>query len=221
MSQQQETFGIQELIDQLSQDGVEEGRSQAQQIVSEAQRQADEIIDSARKQADEILNQARQEAERMRTSGQEALRLAARDTIRDFSARIHNDFRNRLQELVGHELRNPELIRDMILEVTRQATQGVDTSQVEIVLSRELPKTEQEGDKPFPIESDALTEFIQGLIGQDLREGFRVDLGSQTHEGLTLRVADGKIEVDLTTEAIAEFLYQHLMPRYRAIMHEA
>jgi hypothetical protein len=35
---------------------------------------------------------------------------------------------------------------------------------------------------------------------------------------LILRVVDGQLEIDLTTEAIAEFLSQHLMPRYRAIM---
>ena len=66
-----------------------------------------------------------------------------------------------------------------------------------------------------------MTEFVQALIGEDLREGFTVNLGSQQKGGLTVRVVNQNVEIDLTDDAITELLAQHLLPRYRAIMRKA
>ena len=48
--------------------------------------------------------------------------------------------------------------------------------------------------------------FAQGIVGENLREGFTVGLGSQAHGGLVVRMVEDDLEVDLTEEAIAEFL---------------
>lgn len=221
MSDQETTSGVQELIDRLSQEGVAEGHRQSEIMVTDAQQKAEDTLESARRQASEILQQARQEADQMQSAGEDALRLAARDTIRDFSARIYDGFRNRLQELVRHQLKDPELIKRMILEITRQATEGLSDKRVEIQLPSEVISEQEARERIEADEQDALTEFVQGLIGEDLRDGFTVSLGSRTHDGLTLKVLDDKLEVDLSAEAVAEFLSLHLMPRFRAIMNKA
>ena len=131
MSEQEPTTGVQELIDRLSQEGVVEGQRQAEQIVQDAQQQADRTVESARRQADELLGQARKEADRYREAGEEALRMAARDAVRDFGARIHTGLRNRLQERVQHQMEDAELIKTMILEITRQATAGIGDEEPE------------------------------------------------------------------------------------------
>jgi V/A-type H+-transporting ATPase subunit E len=220
MSEPDKTSGVQQLIDRLSQEGVAAGQQQAETIVTDATRKADDIVESARRQSKEILQQARDEVERLQSAGKEALQLAARDTMRDFSARIHSDFRHRLQELVRHQLQDPLLIKKMILEVTRQATAGRGDGPVEILLPLEVisePEVRKQIEADDP---DALTQFVEGLIGEDLRAGFTVSLGSRTHEGFTVRVVDDKLEIDLSDEAIAEFLSLHLMPRFRAIMRK-
>ena len=221
MTDQTTTSGVQELIDRLSQEGVAEGQQRAEKIVNDAQRKADDIVDSARQQANEILKQAREEAEQFQAAGEDALRLAARDSVRDFAARVHGGLRTRLQELVQHEMKDPELVKRMILAITLRATEGLGDEPVEILLPRETI-TEAEAQKSLEAGNpDALTEFIQGLIGEDLREGFTVKLGSQQKGGLTVRVVNQNVEFDLTDDAIAELLAQHLLPRYRAIMRKA
>ena len=62
---------------------------------------------------------------------------------------------------------------------------------------------------------------MEGLIGEDLRSGISVDLGNRQHGGITVRVVEERVEIDLTDEAISELLTQHLLPRYRAIMRSA
>ena len=134
MTDQPTTSGVQDLIERLSKEGVAEGQRQGEHILGDAQRKADEILNSARKQADAIVAQAREEAEKFQAAGEEALKLACRDSVRDFAARIHEGFRNRLQDLVRHQLTEPKLIKRMILDIAREATAELSEEGAEIVL---------------------------------------------------------------------------------------
>ena len=221
MTDQATTSGVQELIDRLSHEGVAEGQQQAEKIASDARRKADDILDSARQQANDILKQAREEADQFQAAGEEALRLAARDAVRDFGARIHDGLRKRLQELVQHQIKEPKLIKRMILEISRRATEGLGSEKVQVLLPAEIISEEESRKRLKAGDSDALTEFVQGLIGEDLRDGFTVDLGSQHQSGLRVRVTNQNVEIDLTEEAITELHSQHLLPRFRAIMRDA
>jgi V/A-type H+-transporting ATPase subunit E len=219
MTDQKTTSGVQELIDKLSEEGVAEGEQRAEKIVSEARQQADEIVESARRQATEIVRKGRDEAEQYQAAGEEALRLAARDAVRDFGANIHDGLRNRLQELVRHNLKEPDLIKRMILEVTRRATEGLEDESKELLLPLDIITEEEARRRIEDGEQDVLIDFVQGLIGEDLREGTKY--GSQHPSGITVRVVDQNIEIDLTDASIGDLLAQHLLPRFRAIMRKA
>ena len=218
MSEQATTSGIQELIDRLSQEGVAEGRQQADRIVAEAQARADDLVESARLQANDILNQAREEAQQYQSAGEDALRLAARDAVRDFGAKVHDGLRQRLQELVQHQLKDVDVLKSMILAITRRATADLDDQQLEILLPAESLTEEEIRQDIEAGNPDALTQFVQGLVGEDLRAGLTVELGSRANAGLTVRVVNQSVEIDLTDAAITDLLAKHLLPRYRAIM---
>ena len=213
------TSGVQDLIDRLSLEGVAEGQRQADAIVRDAERKADQILDTAQQQARELLDQARQDAKNFQQAGEEALRLAARDAVRDFGAKIHDGMRHRLQELVTHQMKEPKLIRRMILEITRQATRGIDES-AEVLLPPEIISEEQARQRIEAGESDHLIQFVESLIGESLREGFELDLGTQNQTGMKVRVVNQQVEIDLTDGSIAELLERHLLPRFRAIMRK-
>ena len=218
MSELPTTTGVQELIDRLSQEGVAEGQQQAERIVADAQAKADGIVESARGQANEILKRAREDAQQFQAAGEDALRLAARDAVRDFGAKVHEGLRQRLQELVQHQMKDADVLKRMILAITRRATDGLDDEQLELLLpsdsltEEEAQKSIQDGDP------DALTQFMQGVIGQDLRDGLKAKMISRAGGGLTVRVVNQNVEIDLTDKAITELLAKHLLPRYRAIM---
>ncbi|MEM9656926.1 MAG: hypothetical protein AAF961_01065 [Planctomycetota bacterium] len=218
MSEQPATAGIQELIDRLSQEGVAEGRQQADKIVAEAQQKADGIVEAARAEAKQILRTAREQAQQFQAAGEDALRMAARDAERDFGAKVHEGLRERLQELVQHEVQDPEVVKRMIYVIARKATEGLEEEQLDILLPAENLSEDEvrrtiEAGKP-----DRLTQFLQGVVGDDLRSGITVNLGSRSHGGLTVRVVNKNVEIDLTDEAITDLLAQHMLPRYRAIM---
>jgi V/A-type H+-transporting ATPase subunit E len=215
------TAGVQQLIDRLSDEGVAEGQRQAEKIVGDAQKKADDILDSARQEANEILKQAREEAATFQNAGEEALQLAARDAVRDFGARIHDGLRNRFQSLVHHELKQPDLVKRMILEITGEASKSVRDEPVEILLPPEIVSDDEARKLAEAGEPDELTKFVQGMIGELLREGVSMRLGNQNQNGITVRVVDQNVEIDLTDETITELLARHLLPRFRAVMRKA
>ena len=221
MNEQANTSGVQELIDRLSQEGVAEGQQQAEKIVSEAQSKADGILETARQQANQILKEAREEADSFQAAGEEALRLASRDAVRDFGARVHDGLRNRLRELVSCKVKEPKIVKRMILEITRQATAGTSEQPVEVLLPADIITDQQARTQIEAGDEDLLTDFVKGLIGEDLREGFTVKLGGRNQNGLTVRVVNENVEIDLTDDAISELITEHLLPRFRAIMRRA
>ena len=218
MTDQASTTGVQELIDRLSQEGVAEGQRQADKLVHDAQRKADDIVDAARQQANEILKQAREEADQFQDAGEEALRLARRDAVRTFANQLHDGWRNRLQELVHYQMNDPKLLKRLILEIARNSTQGMGDEPVKVLLSPDIVTEDEVREQIENGDEDALTEFVRGLLGEDLREGFSIDLGAPGQKGLVVRVVNQNVELDLTEDALSDLLTQHLLPRFRAIM---
>ena len=69
---------LQELIDQIKQNGVEVAEAEAKRIVDAANAEAERIISGAQNKADKILEDAKTENERMLRSSEEAIRQAGR-----------------------------------------------------------------------------------------------------------------------------------------------
>jgi V/A-type H+-transporting ATPase subunit E len=219
MPEKDSTSGVQELIDRLSQEGVAEGEKRAEEIIQEARQKADHLLETARREASQIVEQANRQADHFRTGGEEALKLACRDAVRDLASRLHEGFRNRLQELVRHELRDVQLLRQMILEIVRKAKPTGEDAEMNVLLP---PQAAEEGEIRKRIqagEEDALTQFVQELLGDEVRKGFTVGLGEDEQTGLRVQVANQNVEIDFTEESISELLAQHLLPRFRAVMH--
>ena len=214
------TTGVQQLIDRLSDEGVAEGQRQAEKIVADARKKADDMLDAARQETSELLKQAREEAATFQAAGEEALRLAARDAIREFGARIHGGLRNRLQALVHHELKQPDLIRRMILEITAQASKSIKDDQLEVLLPPQILSEDEARKLAESDEPDELLQFVQGSIGQQLREGVSMRLGEQSLSGVAVRVVDQNVEIDLTDETITEILGRHMLPRFQAVLRK-
>ena len=214
------TSGVQELIDRLSHEGVVAGERRAEQLVEEARKKADEIVDAARRQAEALLVQARQEAEQQKAAGEEALRLACRDAVRDLQSQIHGDVRNRLRRLVTHTLQDNDFLNRLILQIAAKAMPGED-AELEILLPDSIELDESLRQRIDRGETDALTDFVKRMMGDALREGIAFRTTEDGQVGLRIRELNRDIEIDLTDDAITNLLIGHLLPRFRAVMRQS
>jgi V/A-type H+-transporting ATPase subunit E len=198
--------GVEDLIDRLKTDGVVKGKSEAEAIVADAKRQAMAILDAARNEADSIVTTAKAEADRIRQTSTQALQLAGRDALLKLRESFTLQFENRIRKLVDAELKDPETLGKMILEVAGKSRPSDSAAKTEILLPMDTP------------ESDPLVNYVAGVTHAMLRDGVTVGVGEDVAAGVKVRLADKDVDIDMTEEALAKFLARFLVPRFRHIM---
>ena len=73
--------GIDALIQRLKQEGADEGRAEAQKLVTDAEARARELLAQAEAKAKRRTDDASQEADRLKSAGEQALKVAMRDAV--------------------------------------------------------------------------------------------------------------------------------------------
>jgi len=211
--------GVDTLIARLRDEGVNSGRSQAEQIVKEAEVRAEAIVKQAQTQADQIVSQAREEAENLKRAGNQALEVAFRDTTLALKTQLNQRFTGEVRRLVGAETQKPELLEKLILEVAGKVKdEATQAQQVEVLLPTKVAGLEELSRNPEELEQGILTYFVR-LINRDLlREGVSFGVAKDNQGGLRLRLVDREVVLDLSDRAIAETILEHLQPRFRALL---
>jgi len=217
---QTSSSGVDALITRLRDEGVTAGRSEADKILRDAQAQAKRMLDKAQKEARERLETAHKEADAYRAAGEEALKTAMRDTVLDLRAGLMQKFTTDVRRLVSHHLEDPELIRQMILEVAGRARDSgalEEGDELEILLPEKVVGVEQLRRNPEEIRKGKLTGVVFGLTGDMLRDGVTFSASDDQQGGIRIHMVDKEIPLDLSDAAVANFLLQHLQPRFRAV----
>jgi V/A-type H+-transporting ATPase subunit E len=215
-----ETQGVQELIDRLRHEGVEEGRARAQQIVEEAERRAAWTVTQAEEEAERLKAEARGEAERLRAAADQAIRAAGRDAVLDLKAELTARFSTRVEHLVGREVADMALLRDLILAAASRVRddQRLDAAgRLKALLPHESVDLAQLRRDQEHAGEDELSRLVLGLASEDLRDGVEIGIGEHGR-GIRLQLVDSQVTIDLTDEAVADLLLEHLLPRFRALL---
>ena len=206
-----ESSGVQQLINRLHQDGVAKGQAEANDLLSEARRQELEILDGAKREANAILAAARDEADRTRAAGEEAIRLAGRDTILKLSEELRADFVRKLRSLIGHTLHDTDFLRQLLLEIAQHAVSSEGQTPPNILLLRESAVGDQSE------ENDRLNQLVESLVGEALRDGLTFQIEDHDSPGVRVQIVDDDLEIDLTTDTLTHLLLKHLSPRFRSV----
>lgn len=212
--------GVDALIARLREEGVSAGRSEAERIIGDAQSQANRILDKAQREARERLDAAHKEADAYRAAGEEALRTAMRDMVLDMKAALMEKFSSDVRRLVSHHLEDPNLMRQMILEVAgraRESAAAQEGDKIDILLPEKAVGVEELRRNPAELKKGRLTGLVFGLTGDMLRDGVTFSTSEEVQRGIRIHMVDKDITLDLTDQAVADFLLQHLQPRFRAV----
>lgn len=214
----QAASGVEALIERLRQQGIEKGQTEAAQLVEQAQHRADWLLEQAEQEAEQIRKQAKSDAERLRQAGEDALRIAARDVqlqLRESLARV---FADRVRVMVDEQLDDKTFMQRLLKEIVcsvRDDT-GIDEDEVTVVLPAQFVGIEELRRNPHAYREGKLSQFVQQLLAEQLREGVSFDIGDG--KGLVIRFSGEDAEVDLSDRALAEMLLRHLQPRFRALL---
>lgn len=215
------TSGVEALITRLRDEGVCAGRTEAERIVAEAQAHAREILQKAEAQARTLRETARKDAEALQRAGEDALRIAVRDTLLDLKGQISQRFAAEVGKTVSSVMRDDELLKRMILAVASRtrAESGIDrAAEVEIELPRHAVGLDELRRNPEELVEGSLTHFAAATAADMLRAGVSFTRQEGEEAGIRIHLADRGVSVDLTDKAVADLLLAHLQPRFRALL---
>jgi V/A-type H+-transporting ATPase subunit E len=215
-----ESAGVESLIGRLRDEGITQGRTQAEALVTAAQQQAADLVATAQREAEAILARATEEAGKLKAAGEDAVRLATRDTILALEGDLLKGFVDRLRRLVKGVLADPAFLQRLILEVAgRVAPTG--EQRAELLLPAELVSLEDLQSTPEEATPGTLMHFVLSLGGGMLREGMRFGVSEDGEAGIRVRLVEEDVQIDLTESAISQLLLRHMLPRFRALLRGA
>jgi V/A-type H+-transporting ATPase subunit E len=213
--------GVEALIDRLRDEGVAAGRAAAEQIEADARRRATEIVQEAEDRAATLVADARQESRTLQKGGEEALRIAMRDTVLHLKGQLMEHFNAEVRRLIAVAMDQEAFLQKLILEVAGRAREqaGLDSGQpVKVLLPRALVGLEELRRKPLELREGSLSHFVLSVAGNVLAEGVTFGSADDDARGIRLCLVDKNVQIELTDEAVAALLLQHLQPRFRAIL---
>lgn len=213
--------GVDALISRLRDEGVAKGRAEAARLEQEAQQEAARLTRAAEVEAERILAEARQAAEALKTAGQDALRLAMRDTVLELRAVLTREVNEKVHRLITTQMQRAEFLRRLILEVAGQGRDEAGLAPgdaMDIVLPRELVSIEELRRNPLELSEGSLSHFVLAVASEVLGDGVRFTVAEDDASGIRIRLHDKHVEIDLTDGKVAELILAHLQPRFRAIL---
>ncbi|MGL6134356.1 MAG: hypothetical protein ACRC1L_09250, partial [Prochlorococcaceae cyanobacterium] len=71
---------------------------------------------------------------------------------------------------------------------------------------------------PEELAQGELTQFVRLVSAGMLREGVSFGVGRGQAAGLSLRLVDREVVLDLSDRAVADAILEHLQPRFRALL---
>jgi len=214
-----ESAGVESLIGRLRDEGITQGRTQAEALVTAAQQQAADLVATAQREAEAILTRAKEEAGKLKAAGEDAIRLAMRDTILAVEGDLLKEFGDRLRRLVKGVLADPAFLQRLILEVAGRV--APTSAQAELLLPAELVSLEDLQSKPEEATPGTLMHFVLSLGGGMLRDGMRFGVSEDGEAGIRVRLVEEDVQIDVTESAISQLLLRHMLPRFRALLRGA
>ena len=211
-----ESAGVEILIARLRDEGIAQGRLQAQSLVTAAKQQATDIVAAAKREAECVAVKAKEEVGKLKAAGEDAIRLAMRDTMLSLEGDLINLFRNKLERLVKGVLDDTAFLQRLILDVAGRAAPS--TERAELLLPAETVSLEDLQRKPEEAKPGTLAHFVVSLGGGMLREGVSFGVADGLQAGIRIKLADENMQIDLTESAVSQLLFRHMLPRFRALL---
>ncbi len=197
---------IQELTEKILQEGVEQGKEKAQQIIKESEKKAADIVADAQKQAKVIIEDAKKKSQEIQRNTEAELKLSGSQAIASIKNNVVNLIQAKvLDEAIAQTLSDPAVVKDYIAQVI----QNWKISESEVPsLEVLLPAQKQ----------DELKRTFEKGISKELSKGLQIQFSKTVKSGFRIGPAGGSFKISLTDEDFNEFFKEYLRPKTRSFL---
>ena len=197
---------LQELIEQIKNDGVVAAEAEAKSIIDAAKADALRIVADARAEADKIIANAKAETERMTKSSEDAIRQAGRNLLISFRESVTRELNIIAGENVA-AVYSSESLAQLIINIVECWANKPDAEDIAVVLnSKELER----------LEKTLLAAFKEKVL-----KGITLKANDNFDGGFRISVNNGSAYYDYSTEAVVDMLSNYLSPKVTELLKEA
>lgn len=197
---------LQELIDQIKNDGVAAAETEARSIIDAAKSEADRLIADAQAQADKILADAKAENERMVKSSEDAITQAGRNLLISFRESVARE----LKSIVGENITavySSEQLSQLIINVVECWAKNPEAEEMAVILNSDDLK--------------ALENTLLSALKDRLLKGLTLKANDNFDGGFRIAVNNGTAYYDYSAEAVVDMMSNYLSPRVSELLKEA
>ena len=197
---------LQELIDQIKNEGVEAAEIEANSIVRAAKAEAERLVADAQAQADKILANAKAENERMVKSSEDAIKQAGRNLLISFRESVARELKSIVAENVN-TVYSSEALAQLIINVVECWANKPDAEEIAVVLNADDLNT---------LESTLLSALKDRML-----KGVTLKANDNFDGGFRIAVNNGGAYYDYSAEAVVDMLSNYLSPKVSELLKEA
>ncbi|NOQ65325.1 MAG: hypothetical protein GQ582_12515 [Methyloprofundus sp.] len=213
--------GVEDLIQRLRKQGVEAGQERAENIVLDAQKRAEWIIEEAELEAKQLVDQAKKQSDAFQKSGEDALKLATRDSLLKLRDTLLGSFSKEVQRVVGQKMDQEIFLERLILQLAGKVREQLDLDSkdnISIFLPNNAVGVDELKNNPDELKAGSLTHFTASIAADMLRKGVSIDVADDIKGGISVRLKEDDMVVDFTDETLSILLLEHLQPRFRTLL---
>lgn len=192
---------LQTLIDRIQKEAVEKADAKSAEILAKAKEDAQRIVKEAEAKSAALIEKADKEAQEYKERSERALEQAARDVLISVGRKFEKMVGDILAKQVEKNL-SDSTVREMLLTLAKN-------------YSTDLTVVFSDADKA------KLLSFATGELAKALGNGVTVESDSGIKFGFSLKLDNGKISHEFTSEEIATALSSVVRPELAKIVSEA
>ena len=195
---------LQQLTEQLYNEGLSKGRQQGEAILADARREAGVIVAKAREEAAAITEKARKDAEDLRVKVASDLKMASAQALQATKKDIENLLVGEISAKdTAAALQDPAFLKQIISAVAARFSAS-EASDLELILPEKL-KAE-------------LEPWVKGELAKSLSKGVSASFTKKVAGGFNIGPKDGGWFVSLTDETFNALIAEYLRPVTRKIL---
>lgn len=197
---------LQELIEQIKNEGVAAAEAEAKTIVDAANAGAEKIIADAQAQAEKILATAKTETERMTKSSEDAIRQAGRNLLISFRESVSREVKSIIGENVS-TVYSSDKLADLIIRIVENWADKPNAEDIAVIMNTQ--------------DLNNFEEIIMSALKDKMVKGITLKANDNFDGGFRIAVNDGSAYYDYSAEAVVDMLSNYLSPKVTELLKEA
>ena len=197
---------LQELIEQIKNEGVAVAEAEANTIIDAAKADAEKIIADAQAQAEKILATAKAETERMTRSSEDAIRQAGRNLLISFRESVSREVKSIVGENVS-AVYSSDKLADLIIRIVESWADKPNAEDIAVILNTQ--------------DLNNLEEILMSALKKKMIKGITLKANDNFDGGFRIAVNEGSAYYDYSTEAVVDMLSNYLSPKVTELLKEA